>query len=386
MLNFDLSLPTTIHFGKGKIDKLSDAIKLHGTRVLLTYGGKSIKENGLYASVTDILKKHAIPFIELSGIKPNPSITSVRDGVRLCKEHDLDFILAVGGGSVIDASKAIAAGACYDGDPWDFCMRKAPVKKALKLGTILTLAATGSEMNGGAVISNEETLEKRGMGSPILRPVFSILDPEYTCSVPPHQTAAGTADIMSHVFEQYFSPTPNTFVQDRLAEALLMTCIEYGPIAYNNPNDYEARAQLMWASTLALNGILSAGKMGDWSTHMIEHEVSAIYDITHGTGLAIITPAWMEHVLSADTLPKFVTYAHNVWNIRESDDTSTAKKAIAATRDFFTSLGIPSRLRDVGVENTRFGEMADKAMAFGELGNFKKLTRDDIIVILENSY
>lgn len=386
MLNFDLSIPTTIHFGKGKIDKLADAVQQRGTRILLTYGGKSIKENGLYASVTDILKKHAIPFIELSGIKPNPSITSVREGVRLCKEHDLDFILAVGGGSVIDASKAIAAGACYDGDPWDFCMRKALVKKALKIGTILTLAATGSEMNGGAVISNEETLEKRGMGSPILRPAFSILDPEYTCTVPPHQTAAGTADIMSHVFEQYFSPTPHTFVQDRLAEALLLTCIEYGPIAYKYPNHYEARAQLMWASTLALNGILSAGKMGDWSTHMIEHEVSAVYDITHGTGLAIITPAWMEHVLSADTLPKFTTYARNVWNIHESDDTTAAKKAIAATRDFFTSLGIPSRLRDVGVENTRFGEMADKAMAFGDLGNFKKLTRNNIITILENSY
>ncbi len=386
MLNFDFSIPTTIHFGKGKIDKLAGAINTHGTRVLLTYGGKSIKDNGLYDTVTDILKKNNIFFTELGGIKPNPSIESVRAGVKLCKEHGLDFILAVGGGSVIDASKAIAAGAMYDGDPWDFCMRKAMVSKALKIGTILTLAATGSEMNGGAVISNEATLEKRGMGSPLLRPAFSILDPENTYSVPKNQTAAGTADIMSHVFEQYFSPTEDTFVQDRLAEALLKTCIQYGPIAVYDPKNYDARAQLMWAGTLALNGLLSTGKMGDWSTHMIEHEVSAIFDITHGTGLAIITPHWMKHVLSETTLPKFSAYAQHVWGITDTNALSAAEKSIDATRLFFESLGIPSRLRDVGVDNTRFGEMADKAMAFGSLGNFKKLTRDDIITILEKSF
>ena len=386
MLNFDMSIPTTIHFGKGKIDKLIPSIQQYGSRVLLTYGGKSIKENGLYDAVTSLLRANTIYFTELGGIKPNPSIDSVRLGVKLCKEQNLDFVLAVGGGSVIDASKAIAAGALYDGDPWDFCMRKAMVSKALRLGTILTLAATGSEMNGGAVISNEATMEKRGMGSPLLRPAFSILDPENTYSVPKNQTAAGTADIMSHVFEQYFSPTADTFVQDRLAEALLKTCIQYGPIAVNDPKNYAARAQLMWAGTLALNGLLSTGKMGDWSTHMIEHEVSAIYDITHGTGLAIITPSWMKHVLSETTLPKFTAFARNVWNIDETDPMKAAHKAIETMRDFFISLGIEARLRDVGVENTRFAEMADKAMAFGPLGNFKKLSKENIIAILDDSY
>ncbi|MDD2373612.1 MAG: iron-containing alcohol dehydrogenase, partial [Syntrophomonadaceae bacterium] len=317
MLNFNIHFPTRISFGRGKIEDLSKEILCYGDKVLLVYGGGSIKRSGLYDRVLQVFQDNGITHVELSGVQPNPRISSVRQGIELCKKHEVHLVLAVGGGSTIDCAKIIAAGAGYDGDAWDFFTRKAKINYALPIGTVLTLAATGSEMNPNAVISNDDTKEKLGTGSPVLIPRFSIVDPEYTFTVPPEQTAAGTVDIMSHVFEQYFSPTLGTYIQDRLAEAMLKTCIHYGPIAIAQPDNYEARANLMWTGSLALNGLLGAGKRTDWATHDIEHEISALYDVTHGLGLAVLTPYWMQYVLDEQTAPRLAEYARNVWEIEE---------------------------------------------------------------------
>lgn len=387
MLKFNYSIPTNIYFGKGKIELLGKEIKKTGSKVLLTYGGGSIKRSGIYDDIARILNENEIPFWELSGIEPNPRLSSVNEGIKICKENDIDFILAVGGGSVIDCSKIIAAGYYYDGNPWDFFTGKASIKQALPIGTILTLAATGSEMNGNAVISNMDTEEKLATAGENLKPKFSILDPMYTTTVPVNQTAAGTVDIMSHVFEQYFSPTKGAFLQDRMAEAVLKTCIKYGPIAVENPEDYEARANLMWASSIGLNGLLTYGKVTDWATHGMEHELSAIYDITHGVGLGILTPRWMEHVLDESTVDKFVEYGVNVWGINadNKDQFEVATIAIQKTKEFFISLGIPMTLKEVGIQEDRLEEMAGKCTKFRPLGGFKKLEKNDVLEIYKAS-
>jgi len=387
MLNFNIQIPTRILFGKGKIAELGKEIAGYGKRVLLVYGGGSIKRSGLYNRISEILADAGITMVELSGVQPNPRITSVREGVKLCRENGVDLVLAVGGGSTIDCAKIIAAGVRYQGDPWDFFTRKARIGEALPLGTVLTLSATGSEMNQFAVISNEEAGQKLGTGGASLVPRFSICDPTYTFSVPADQTAAGTADIMSHIFEQYFSPTPGCFVQDRMAEALLKTCIKYGPIAIAEPENYEARANLMWTSTLALNGLLSTGKMTDWAVHDMEHVISALYDVTHGLGLAILTPHWMRHILSKRTAPKLAEYARNVWEVDEADDLAAASIGIEKTASFFCSLGLADNLQAVGVEESRLEEMADQATAGrGPLGAFGQLTRDDVLQIFKAAY
>ena len=386
MLNFNLQFPTRIHFGQGKIEELGKEILQYGTRVLMVYGGGSIKRNGLYDQVVQVFNNNGIYYKELSGVQSNPRISSVRDGVAICKEHNIQLVLAVGGGSSIDCAKIIAAGAKYEGDAWDFFTRKARINEALPLGTILTLAATGSEMNGNAVISNEATLQKKGTGNSYLIPQFSILDPVYTYTVPSEQTAAGTADIMSHVFEQYFSPTPGTFIQDRLAEAMLKTCIHYAPIAIAEPNNYEARANLMWTGCLALNGLLSAGKRTDWATHDIEHELSALYDITHGLGLAILTPYWMLHVLDEQTAVRLAEYARQVWGISENDEITAARAGIKKTAAFFRSLGLAGSLKEIGVENKSLQEMAEKAASSRGLGAFKTLHYQDVLEILQAAY
>ncbi|WP_346353193.1 iron-containing alcohol dehydrogenase [Azotosporobacter soli] len=387
MKNFTFSLPTVVHFGEGQVQTLPQTIRLHGSRVLLVYGGGSIKRSGLYATITGLLQENGIFFQELPGVQPNPRVTSVRAGVALCREHQLDFVLAVGGGSIIDCAKVIAAAVYYEGDPWDFCLRKAQISDALPLGSVLTLAATGSEMNSGAVISNEETDEKLPVMHKAMLPKFAILDPAQTFSVPASQTAAGTADIMSHVLEQYFGPVNDAFLADRMSEAVLKTCIHYGPIAVREPDNYAARANLMWASSLGLNGLLQTGKTpGDWATHMIEHEVSAIYDITHGLGLAILTPFWMEHVLNGENMGRFAQYARNVWAISESDDLKAAKAGILATAAFFRSLGLAGSLKECGVAADRLEEMAEKAVRFGMLGALKKLDKDAVLQILTAAF
>jgi len=386
MLNFDINFPTRIHFGRGKIQELAQEVLVYGNKVLLVYGGGSIKRNGLYEQVVNIFRDTGITHVELSGVQPNPRISSVRQGAELCKEHGIQLVLAVGGGSTIDCAKIIAAGAGYEGDAWDFFTRRTRINSALPVGCILTLAATGSEMNGNAVISNDETEQKLGTGSPLLIPRFSILDPEYTFSVPPEQTAAGTVDIMSHIFEQYFSPTPGTFIQDRLAEAMLKTCIHYGPLAITEPDNYEARANLMWTGTLALNGLLAAGKRTDWATHDIEHEISAIYDITHGLGLAILTPYWMHYVLDEQTAPRLAEYGRCVWGIEGTEDLIVAQAAIKKTAEFFHSLNLAGSLSEIGVEAERLAEMAEKATARGPLGSFRKLEFQDVLQILQTAY
>lgn len=386
MKNFNFDSVTKILFGKGKVAEIIPEIKAKGSKVLLAYGGGSIKKIGLYNQIVDLLKSNGIEFAELGGIQPNPRISSVREGVRLCREHKLDFILAVGGGSVLDCCKAIAAGVPYKGDAWDFMMQRARIENPLPIGTILTLAATGSEMNGSAVISNDETLEKRAMWSNSLRPVFSVLDPTYTYSVNKWHTAAGVTDILSHIFELYFTPDAGTFVQDAIAEALMRTCVQYGHAALNEPDNYEARANLMWASTLALNGTIATGKAsGDWSSHGIEHELSAIYDLTHGAGLAIVFPNWMEYVLDESNAWKFAQMGRNVWGVVAKDDMTAAKEAISAVRNYFASLGMPTRLSEVNIPADHFEEMGQKACIFGDLGMLKKLNASDVVNILKKS-
>lgn len=382
MINFNYSIPTKIFFGRDQINVLGDQIKKYGSKVLLVYGGGSIKKSGLYEKVVDIFNKNNIIFWELPGVEPNPRITSVRKGAEICKQNHIDIILAVGGGSSIDCSKVIGAAACYDGEPWDLVIDPRKIKKVLPIASILTLAATGSEMDAGAVITNLETNQKLGTGHKDMAPKFSILDPTNTFTVPKSQTAAGTADIMSHIFEVYFNNTKGVYLQDRMAEALLKTCINYGSKAMENPEDYEARSNLMWASSLAINGLLTYGKETKWSVHPMEHELSAFYDITHGVGLAILTPHWMEYVLNDDTLNKFVEYGVNVWNIDDGlDKYEIANRAIKETKKYFISLGIPSTLREVGIGEERLEEMAKQATVRGSLGNFLPLDSKDVLNI-----
>ncbi|WP_039657965.1 iron-containing alcohol dehydrogenase [Clostridium tyrobutyricum] len=386
MINFNYSIPTEIFFGKGSISILGKQLKRYGAKVLVVYGGGSIKKNGIYDLAIKLIKESKIKFWELSGVEPNPKISSVRQGVKICRDNRIDCILAIGGGSVIDCSKAIAAGYYYGGDPWDIVTDPSKIKKALPVASILTLAATGSEMDIFAVITNEETKEKLGTKSLYMAPRFSILDPTYTFTVSKNQTAAGTADIMSHIMENYFNNTEGAYVQDRLAEALLKTCIKYGPIALEKPDDYDARANLMWTSSLAINGLLDYGKVKGWSVHGMEHELSAFYDITHGVGLAILTPYWMEYVLDNNTVDKFVEYGINIWSIDKNKDKFTiAHESIEKTREFFNSLGLPARLKEVGIDEENFEKMAEGATRHGKLGEFKPLSKQDVINIYKSA-
>lgn len=384
MKNFRYNIPTKILFGKGMTDRTGKETVRYAKKILLVSGGGSVRKNGLYRKITDSLEENGICFRELNGVEPNPDIESVRQGIKICRDENLDFVLAVGGGSVIDCAKAVAAGYFYEGDAWDFFARRVRVEKALPVASVLTLSATGSEMNGNTVISNRRTREKIGLGSDLLRPVFSVLDPENTYTVPEYQTASGAVDIFVHVIEQYFSPETGTFLQDRMAEAVLRTVIRYAPEALSDPENYEARSNLMWAGSLALNGLLSCGKTGDWSSHGIEHELSAFYGVTHGAGLAVILPAWMRYVCdSPERKERFRIYAAEIWGIRGGD---AEEKGIEATGEFFRSLGMPSTLKQLGVVREDLDKMAEQAVRFGLQGNFKKLAKDDVRLILSDCY
>ena len=385
MDNFWLSMPTEIFFGRNQIEVLGKKLKKENVKsVLLAYGKQSIKKSGLYDRIVAQLAENSIKITELPGIDPNPRISSVEKGAELCRENKVDFIVAAGAGSVIDCCKAIAAARYYSGDPWDFFIRKTSVKKALPICAVLTLAATGSEMNGGCVLTNEKTSEKFAMGSFKLKPKFSILDPVYTFTLPKIQTAAGIADMTSHVFEQYFS-YPDATLQDYMSEAVLKTVIENAPVVLAEPENYEARANIMWAGTVALNGLLELGKAGDWATHMIEHELSAKYDITHGIGLAILTPNWMKKVLDGKNCAKFAKYGRNVWGITGKDDMDTAMQSIEKTGDFFKSLGLPHTLSEIGIDDSKFEEMASSAIRHSKIGTFKELSEEDITEIFRMS-
>ncbi|WP_270573170.1 iron-containing alcohol dehydrogenase [Bacillus glycinifermentans] len=378
--------PTKLIFGRGEVEKLADEVKQYGRNVLLVYGGGSIKRNGLYDQVVSILEKAGLNVHELAGVEPNPRVATVNKGARLCKEHDIDFLLAVGGGSVIDCTKAIAAGAKYDGDAWDIVTKKHIPTEALPFGTVLTLAATGSEMNSGSVITNWETNEKYGWGSPLVFPKFSILDPVNTFTVPKDHTIYGIVDMMSHVFEQYFHHTKNTPYQDRMCESLLKTVIETAPKLIEDLENYELRETILYTGTIALNGMLSMGARGDWATHNIEHAVSAVYDIPHAGGLAILFPNWMKHTLS-ENVGRFKQLAVRVFDIDDAGktDREVALSGIEKLSEFWTSLGAPNRLADYGITDEKLDLIADKAMANGEFGRFKTLNKEDVLSILKAS-
>ena len=382
MNNFTFNIPTDVRFGKDQIQCLTDELAKYGKRVLLVYGGGSIKRSGLYHKIMELLKDFEV--FELSGIEPNPKLSSVEKGTEICKKEDIQVILAVGGGSTIDASKHIAASACYDGKPWDLVMDRSLVKKALPITVVLTICATGSEMNSGAVISNEETHEKLEINTPHLYPKLSICDPTYLYTLPAKQTAAGSVDILSHVMEQYFQPNDEAYITDVLSEAVMKTVIKYARKAIDEPENYEARSNLMWASTVGLNHLLTVGKGGSWSVHPIEHVVSAYYDITHGVGLAILTPAWMEYVLSENTAPRFARFAREVFGVNEADDMKAAKLGIDKVREFNKSLGMPASLSEVGVPDDKFDEMASEAVRTSGLGtrSYVKLKDEDVKKIL----
>lgn len=386
MQNFDYMTPTRLIFGRDAIAKLPEVMTQFGKKILLTYGGGSIKKIGLYQKVLEMLKGYDI--VELPGIQPNPKYDpSVLDGVRLCKEHNVDVILSVGGGSVLDCSKAIAAGAKYDGDPWDLISYKVKAKAALPIVDILTLAATGSEYDCGGVISRTETNDKIGYIDPLLFPVVSILDPVYTFTVSKKQTAAGIADAMNHTIEQYFV-ADSTLLNDGFCESMLRSLMINGRKCLENPEDYTARAEMMLACTYGCNGILALGNSySGWPCHGIEHALSAYYDITHGEGLAIITPRWMHHILSERTMDRFVKYGINVFGIDPTlPKQEIAGKAIDATYEFFESINIPMHLREVGIDDSRIDEMAHHiAVNEGLDKAYAPLTEQDIKEILLES-
>ncbi|EAD5739353.1 iron-containing alcohol dehydrogenase, partial [Listeria monocytogenes] len=377
---------TNILFGKGQIEQLAKGLTPFGNKVLLIYGGGSIKENGIY---TEIQKKIGSDFnvIELGGVEPNPRIETVKKGVELCRENKVDVILAAGGGSVIDCAKAISAGIFYDGNPWDFTSDSNLIGKTLPIISILTISATGSEMNGGAVITNLETKEKLSFFSRDLTPRISILDPTYTFSVPKYQTIAGSSDILSHLFENYFDNISDTLVQDSVSEGLMRTVYHYTPLALENPNNYEARANLMWASSLAMNGLTGSGKSQTMPCHAMEHELSAYYDITHGIGLAIITPRWMKHCLNESTAAKFAEFGHRVFGIEQIEDKMMmAEKAIELTYQTFKSWGVPMTLGEVGIDDTLLSEMAKQTIQHRSNSvEFVPLEQEDILAIFTAS-
>ena len=385
MENFIFHAPTKIFFGEGQIKNLGAALHPHGQKVLLVYGGGSIKKNGVYQAVLAELTAGNFSVTELAGVEPNPRVETVAAGADLCRAEGIDVILAVGGGSTIDCAKAIAAATFYEGNPWDLTLNSRLITAALPIVTVLTMSATGSEMNGGAVITNLATQQKLGMGGGVLIPQASILDPTYTYSVPAYQTLAGSADILSHLFENYFSRNTDASLQDRLAEGIMKTVLTYTPLALEAPDNYEARANLMWASSLALNGLTGRGKAGSWSCHAIEHELSAFYDITHGIGLAIVTPRWMTYVLNDETVGQFANFAINVLGIDPSGEPfDVARQGIATLTETFKNWGIPQTLPEVGIPQEKVRLMAEKAVEHSSIARdaFVPLTADDVEQIL----
>ncbi len=386
MNNFVYNIPTKVYFGENQLSNLAKELLKFGRRVLMTYGGGSIKRIGLYDRVVSELQAAGIELYELSGIEPNPRIESVRKGAAMCKEHNIDVLLAVGGGSTLDATKFMAAGACVDHDPWEFFGANAkPIERALPIVTILTLAATGSEMDSGGVISNLATGDKLGRLAPALQPRVSFLDPTLTYSVSKFQTACGAADMMSHIIEVYFNTQKDLFMLDCFMEGMLKTIVKYAPIALREPDNYEARANLMWTSSWAINGFINGGKRKAWSCHPMEHELSAVYDITHGLGLAILTPRWMEYCLDETNVDKYVQYGVNVFGIDASQDKMTiARESIRRTEEFlFDTLGLERTFGAVGIKREDYAMMAQKACRYGDIKGFKTLTPEDVVRIFE---
>lgn len=383
MNNFQFYNPVKIEFGKGAISKLSTHIP-EGSKVMVTYGGGSIKTNGVYDATMAALTSFSV--VEFGGIEPNPTYETLIKAVMLARSEKVDFLLAVGGGSVIDGTKFIAAAIPFEGEPWDILSKRAPVKSAIAMGAVLTLPATGSEMNAGSVISKRETKEKFAFGSPYTYPKFSILDPEYTYSLPKKQIANGTIDAFIHVMEQYMTYPSAGLVQDRWAEGLLQVLIELGPKALANPTDYDVRSNLMWAATMALNGIIAVGMPTDWATHMVGHELTALHGLDHGVTLAIVYPAMLE-VMFEQKKVKLAQYAERVWGIDEGSLEQKAKAAIVKTEEFFNSLGVPTHLSEYGIGSESFQTIHDRFVQRGwvKMGEQQALTPELILKVLNRT-
>ena len=387
MENFVFYSPTKFVFGKDTESKCGELVKeFGGSKVLVHFGSASAKKSGLLERVEKSLTASGICFVELGGVKPNPRSGLVYDGIELCRKENVDFVLAVGGGSVIDSAKAIAIGAVYDGDFWDFYSGKALPKKALPVSTVLTIAAAGSEGSGDSVITKEEGMLKRATSGECIRPKFSVLNPALTCTLPAYQTASGATDIMAHVFERYFTNTKHVETTDRLCEAVLLAMINEVPKVIKNPDDYEARANIMWAGMVAHNNIVGVGREQDWNSHGIEHELSAKYDCAHGAGLAVIMPAWMKFVYKHDIM-RFCQMATRVFGVKMdfSDPEKTALEGISAFRAFLTSIGMPSTLGEVGGKKEDIAELVKTfGLKDGErTGGFVNLSSEDVAHIYE---
>lgn len=386
MNNFTFYSPTYFVFGRDEENNAGHYIKrFGGTKALIHYGSGSVVRSGLLQRVKDSLQKENIEFVELGGVKPNPRSSLVYEGIKLCRKENVDFVLAVGGGSTIDSAKAIAAGVLYDGDFWDFYQGK-PITKALPIGTVLTISAAGSEGSGDSVITKEEGMYKRGASGEAIRPTFSILNPALTETLPAYQTACGVTDIMAHLFERYFTNTKDVEVTDRLIEGLLITMIKEAKKAIANPDDYEARANIMWAGMMAHNNSCGVGREQDWASHNIEHELSATYDCAHGAGLAVVFPAWMKYTLNHDVM-RFAQVATRVWgcNMDFSNPEKTALEGINAFEKFLKSIGMPTSFSELGAKAEDIEKMAHTACygdgRTGTLGAFVKLNEKDVIEI-----
>ncbi|WP_352415499.1 iron-containing alcohol dehydrogenase [Oscillibacter ruminantium] len=387
MENFTFYSPTLFAFGDREERRVGELTRrFGGTKALLVTGGGSVKRNGAYDAVTASLKEAGIPFAELSGVQANPRSGKVYEGIALCRAEGADFVLALGGGSVIDTAKAIAMGAGYDGDFWDFFTGKASISSVLPVGVVLTIAAAGSEGSDSCVITLEEGNLKWGCPkSDLIRPRFSVLNPRYTCSLPPYQTASGATDMIAHICERYFTNTADVEVTDRLCEALMKTIVSAAPKALENPGDYAARAELMWAGMLAHNNSCGVGRVQDWASHQIEHELSAFYDCAHGAGLAVVMPAWMEYVLPHN-VARFAQFAVRVWDcdMDFAHPELTAKEGIARFRAFLKSMGMPATLSEIGAKAEDIPAMtahrAEKPNGF-PFGNFVKINPKDMTAI-----
>ncbi len=383
MNNFNFYSPTEFVFGKGRENDAGKYVKKYGgKKVLIHFGGQSAQKSGLLDRVKSSLEQAGIEYKELGGVKPNPRDTLVYEGIKLCRGENIDFILAVGGGSVIDSAKAIAMGVEYDGDFWDFYSGKQP-EKALPVATVLTIAAAGSEGSGDSVITKEDGMLKRGAGSDLLRPRFSIMNPELTQTLPAYQTACGATDIMAHVFERYFTNTKEVEITDRLCEAVLLTMIKETPRVIADPNNYEARANIMWAGTVAHTNIVGVGREQDWNSHGIEHELSALYDCAHGAGLAVIMPAWMEFVYKHNVM-RFCQMATRVFGCQMDFENpeATALAGIKAFRTFLHGIGMPINFDELGAKREDIPALVEKfGLGDGRTGGFVHLSSDDVAQI-----
>lgn len=385
MDNFIFHNMTRIIFGKETENQVGFETKKHSSKVLVHYGSGSIKKSGLYDIVVNSLKVAGVEIVELSGVQPNPRLSLVRQGIKICRDEGIGFILAVGGGSVIDSAKAISVGVPYAGDVWNFYTGKDQVKEALPVGVVLTIPAAGSESSPSSVITNEDGWYKRGLTTDHIHPAFAILNPELTYTLPDYQTSCGAADIMAHIMERYFTNTKHVELTDRLCEATLKTMINNVPKVLMNPVNYHARAEIMWAGTIAHNDILGTGRQGDWASHDIEHEISAIYDIAHGAGLAIVFPAWMTYVLKHD-VERFAQFAVRVWDVEYNffNPAETALKGIEKLKEYNSFIGLPVSLGEADIDDSRIEEMADKCTSFDArtVGNFVKLNKQAVFDIL----